>query len=143
MSGDPKPNAERNYHIGDVGAAARIAQGENISWIEEVAGLPGDESLTRQFQALLRRINADASLSEDMRALSQAKTEAVARGLAMVNETPSILRRALLDAKLWFGSGALWVGRALRDILTSAAAQKMIDTLSDSATKAAIDSFMK
>jgi hypothetical protein len=52
------------------------------------------------------------------------------------------LRRALLDAKLWFGSAASWVGKALGDILKSEAAQKTIGTVTEATTKAAIASFL-
>ena len=119
-----------------------VAQGENISWVEGVAGLPGGESLTQQFTALLERIARDASLDGDTRALAQDKTKAVAEGLAKIQESPSMLRRALLDARSWFGSTASWVGSALGDILKSEAAQKTIGTVTEAATKAAIASFV-
>jgi hypothetical protein len=143
MPDEPNPAPGRSYHIGDVGAGARVAQGEDISWIEGVAGLAGGESLAQQFAALLTRIAEDASLDEDTRALAQDKTKAVAEGLAKVRESPGMLRRALLDAKSWFGSTASWIGSALGDILKSEAAQKTIDTLTEATTKAAIDSFVK
>jgi len=143
MPDEPKPAPERSYHIGDVGTDARVAQGENISWVEGVAGPPGGESLTQQFSALLERIAKDASLDEDTRALAEDKTKAVAEGLAKAQESPGMLRRALLDAKSWFGSTASWVGNALGDILKSEAAQKTIGTLTEAATKAAIASFVK
>jgi hypothetical protein len=54
-----------------------------------------------------------------------------------------ILRRALLDAKVWFGGVASWVGNALGDILKSEAAQKTIGTVTEATTKAAIESFVK
>jgi hypothetical protein len=142
MADEPKPTAERSYQIGNVGAGARVAQGENISWVEEVAALPGGASLTQQFDALLKRIAEDASLDEDTRALVEDKTKAVAEGLAKAQESPGTLRRALLDAKSWFGSTLSWVGDALADILKSEAAQKTIGTLTETATKAAIDSFV-
>jgi len=129
--------------MGNVGAGARVAQGENISWIEGLAGLPGGDSLTQQFNILLERIDKDASLDEDTRALAQDKTKAVAEGLAKALESPGMLRRALLDAKSWFGSTASWVGNALGDILKSEAAQKTIGTVTEAATKAAIASFVK
>jgi hypothetical protein len=143
MSDEPKPAAGRSYQMGNVGAGARVAQGENISWIEGVAGLPGGDSLTPQFNALLERIAKDASLDEDTRALAQDKTKAVAEGLAKAPESPGTLRLALLDAKSWFGSTASWVGNALGDILKFEAAQKTIGTVTEAATKAAIVSFVK
>ena len=142
MPDEPKPAAGRSYQMGDVGAGARVAQGENISWVEGVARLPGGESLTRQFDTLLKRIAEDSSLDEDTRALAQDKTKAVAEGIAKVQESPSMLRRALLDAKLWCGSAASWVGGALGDILKSEAAQKTLGTVTEAATKAAVASFV-
>ena len=40
-----------SYYIRDVGAGARVAQGENISWVEGVTSLPDGLSLARQFDA--------------------------------------------------------------------------------------------
>ena len=97
MPNEPKPEG-RSYRIGDVGAGARIAQGENISWVEGVSSLPDGEALKRQFDALLDRIAKDSSLDEDTRELARAKTEAVAEGLAAAQASPGALRRALLDA---------------------------------------------
>ena len=94
MSEKPEPSAERSYQIGNVGAGARVAQGQNISWVEGIAGIPGGESLTQQFTTLLVRLADDKSLDEDTRALAQDKTEAVAKGLANVQESPQPLRRA-------------------------------------------------
>jgi hypothetical protein len=143
MPDEPKATAERSYQMGDVGAGARVAQGENISWVEGVASLPGGESLAQQFTALLERIAQDASLDEDTRELAQDKTKAIAEGLAKAEESPGILRRALLDAKSWFGSAASWVGNALGDILKGEAAQKTIGTVTEASTRATIDSFLK
>jgi len=140
MPDEPKPGAERSYQMGNVGPGARVAQGENISWVEGIAGLPGGKSLTRQFDALLKRIAEDASFDEDARALAQGKIKAVAEGIANVHESPSILRRALLDAKSWFGTTASWVGSALADIMKSEAAQKTLETVTEATTKAVIAS---
>jgi hypothetical protein len=143
MPDEPKkPSAERSYEMGNVGAGARVVQGENISWVERVASLPGGESLTRQFDALLKRIDEDKSLDEDTRSLAQDKTKAVAEGIAKVQESPGSLRRALLDAKSWFGITASWVGSELGNILKSEAAQKTLGTVTEATTKAAIASFV-
>jgi hypothetical protein len=88
MSDEIKPVAERSYHIGDVGAGARVAQGENISWHEGIAALPQGESLTQQFNVLLERISQDSSLDEDSRMLAQHKTNAVAEALCEIKTTP-------------------------------------------------------
>src|SRR2546423_13219912 len=142
MADEPKPVAQRSYEMGNVGAGARVGQGENISWVEGVASLPDGESLIRQFDALLKRIAADGSLDEDTRALAQDKTKAVAEGIAKVQESPGTLRRALLDAKSWFGTTASWVGSALGDIVKSEAAQKTLRTVTEATTKAVIASFV-
>jgi hypothetical protein len=70
MPDEPKAAAGRSYQMGDVGAGARVAQGENISWVEGVANLPGGESLAQQFTALLERIAQDTSLDEARRMVS-------------------------------------------------------------------------
>jgi hypothetical protein len=141
MSDEPKPVAERSYQMGNVGPGARVAQGENISWVEGVSSLPDGEVLKRQFDALLERIAKDSWLDEDSRALAQEKTKAVAEGLAKAHDSPGVLRRALIDAKSWFGGAATSVGHALGDILKSEAAQKTLGTVTETATKAAIASF--
>jgi hypothetical protein len=143
MPDEPRPTAERSYTMGDVGAGARVAQGENISWVEGVAALPNGESLTQQFAVLLERIAKDPSLDEDTRALAQDKTKAIAEGLAKTQESPGALRRALIDAQSWFGNTLTWVGKALGDILKSEAAQKTISTVTEASTKAAISSFLQ
>lgn len=142
MPDEPKPASNRSYHIGDVGAGARVAQGENISWVEGVASLPGGELLTRQFDALLKRIAEDSSLDDDTRALAQDKATAVAEGIARLQESPGTLRRALLDAKSWCGASASWVGSALGEILKSEAAQQTLATVTEATTKAAIAAFV-
>src|SRR4249919_1992395 len=124
MPEELKPPAGTSYQIGNVGAGARVAQGQDISWIEGVSGLPGGEALAQQFAALLKRIADDAALDEDQRTLAQDKTKAVAEGFAKVKESPGMLRRALLDARSYFGHTASWVGHALGDVLKSEAAQK-------------------
>jgi hypothetical protein len=107
-----------------------------------VSSLPDGESLKREFSALLDRIAKDGSLDEDTRALAKGKTEAIAEGIAKVKDDPGTLRRALIDAKSWFGSTAKWIGNALGDILKGEAAQKTISTVTEAATKAAIESFL-
>jgi hypothetical protein len=142
MADESKPAAERSYHIGDVGAGARVAQGENISWVEGVSGLQDGAALKRQFDQLLERIARDTSLDADSREIAQEKTKAVAEGLAKAKDSPGALRKALIDAKAFFGGAASWVGKALGDILKSEAAQKTLGTVTEAATKAAIESFI-
>jgi hypothetical protein len=64
-------------------------------------------------------------------------------GLAHGGNRRIVLRRALLDAKSWFGSTATWVGKALGDILRSEPAQKALVAVAEGVTKAAVDSFLK
>ena len=142
MPEEPGPAAGRSYQMGNVGAGARVAQGENISWLEGVGSLPEGGSLAGQFDALLKRIAADTSLDEDTRELAQDKTKAVAEGIANVQGSPGALRRALLDAKSWFGTTASWVGDALGGVIKSEAAQKTLATVTEASTKAAIASFL-
>ena len=51
-----------------------------------------------------------------------------------------MLRRALIDAKSWFGGAASWVGNALGDILKSEAARKTLGTVTE-ADLLAMDGF--
>jgi hypothetical protein len=143
MADETKPAAGRSYHIGEVGAGARVAQGENISWHESIVALPQGDSLAQQFRALLERISDDSSLDEDTRLLAQDKTKAIAAGLSEIKTSPGKFRLALLDAKAFFGGALSWAGKALGDILKSDAAQKTIGTVTEATTKAAIDSFLK
>jgi hypothetical protein len=142
MPDESKPTAERSYQMGNVGPGARVAQGENISWAEGIAGLPEGAALERQFSALLEQIAKDGSLDEDTRALAEQKTKAVAEGLAKAKDDPGAFRRALIDAKSLFGGAANWIGKSLGDILKGEAAQKTIGTVTEAATKAAIESFL-
>jgi hypothetical protein len=141
MPDESKPEG-RSYQIGDVGAGARVAQGESISWVEGVSRLPDGEVLKQQFDMLLERIAKDSSLDEDTCELARTKTRAIAEGLAVVQASPGVLRRALLDAKSWFGGATSWVGHTLGDILKSEAAQKTLGTVTEAGTKATIASFM-
>jgi len=87
-----------SYKMGDVGDNARVAQGENISWVEGVATLPDGEWLKAQFDSLLKRISEDSSLDDDTRELARAKTEAVAEGI--VSAQKSSIRFVLPDSIL-------------------------------------------
>jgi hypothetical protein len=140
---DEQKPAGSSYHMGNLGAGARAAQGQYISWVEGVAGLPNGELLTQQFAALLERIAQDKSLDEDTSTLAQDKVKAVAEGLAKAQDSPGQFRRALLDAKSWFSNTATGVGKALGDILRSEPAQKALSGVTEGLAKAAVDSFLK
>lgn len=138
--GEQSQPAGKSYQIGDVGTGARVAQGEHITWTEGFAGDPQGEAIRRQFTELIARIDNATDLDEDERELAKDKTEAVADGLANAQREPSLLRRALLDAKAFLTSSAGWVWEGLTQILTSEAAQKTIATITEAGTKAAIQS---
>jgi len=141
MPEEPGPDS-RSDRIGDVGAGARVAQGETITGVEGVSTLPDGAAPRRQFQALLARIEIDPSLDEDTRELARAKSAAVATRLTVTRTSPSVLRRALLDAKSWFGGAAASVGDALGDILRGKATQTTPGTVTEATTTAAVASFM-
>jgi hypothetical protein len=143
MSDNPNPTPSDSFWIGNVGAGAHVAQGKNISWVEGLSGLPLGDTLVRQFAELQEKIDNDPGLDDDARALTKLKATAIAEGLAKAKESPNMLRSALMDAKSWFASTASWVGTSIGEILKSEAAQKTIGTVSEAATKATIDSFLK
>jgi hypothetical protein len=142
MSNKPTLTGGPSYHIGNIGDGARVAQGNNNSWIEGMSRLPDGDSLRNQFEALLARVHNDTSLDEDAREIARAKLNAIAEGFAEARESPGRLRLALLDAKSWFGTTAKWVGGALADILKSEAAQKTIGTITEVSTRAVIESVL-
>ena len=133
---------DKSYQMGDVGAGARVAQGENITWTEGFTGSPQGEELKHRFADLLARIDRADDLNDDERAIAKEKTEAVANGLANAQREPSRLRRALLDAKAFLASSAHWVWDGLNGILSSEAAQKTIATITEASTKATIQSMV-
>ena len=143
MPDEPKSSSGRSYVMGNLGAGASAIQGDNNILLHGLDNLPDGAALSQQFNALLERIAKDDSLDEDTRTLAQDKTKAIAEGLAKASQSPGVLRRALVDAKSWFGGTASWIGGALGDILKSEAAQKTIGTVTEAATKAAITSFVK
>lgn len=125
-----------------VGAGARVALGEHITWTEGVATDPAARDLERRFQALLDKIDTATDLDEDQRALAREKTIAVAVGLAEAPEDPSRLRRALVDMRTFAASTAAWLRDALADVLESDAAQKTIGTVTEAGTQAAVKAFL-
>lgn len=133
-----KPKAEKSYFIGDVGAGARVQQGENQSWVESYSNSPGGAELVEQFRALIKEIKEHPELDEDSRAISLDKTNAVAEALANAEKAPGKLKTALLDAKTWFTSTAKWGWEKITHILKSDAAKKVIETIAEVGTKAAI-----
>jgi hypothetical protein len=133
---------QSNFKVGDIGAGARVAIGKNISWTEGLATLPDGAALMRQFDELFEKIDDDASLDEDGRELARQKAAAVVEGVKTVETSPATLRRALRDAKSWFGGASSNIGAALAGILKGEAAQKTLGTVTEAATKAAIEAFI-
>ncbi|HWB72894.1 MAG TPA: hypothetical protein VG452_11820 [Egibacteraceae bacterium] len=138
---DGQPGA-KSYFVGDVGAHARVAQGEHIIWTETVLGPADAEALQRQFSELLARIEATPELDEVERDIAREKTEAVAVGLATAARSPGGLRKALLDAKGWMLSSAGWLWEGLQKALTSQAGQRAIAGITEATTRAAIQSLL-
>jgi hypothetical protein len=133
------PAGSKIYIAGNIGAGARFQQGEYLTMIgDTLMGQPGGDVLAEQFTALATKLAEHPDLDPDTRDVSIEKTTAVATGLAQAATEPGKLRRALLEAKAWFGSTASWAWGELTGILKSEAAQKTIGTITEAATKAAI-----
>lgn len=141
MSEKETPPGSKSYTIGNVGEGARVAQGENISWVEGVNALPEGEAIARMFKELLAQIAEDKSLDDDAREISSGKVQAVAEGLAKAKDDPSSLRKALIEAKAWFSTSATWVGEKIGGILKSEAVQKTIGTLAETGLNVAVKSY--
>lgn len=141
MSESPNQSGNRSYHIGDVGTGARVAQGDNISWVEGINALPEGAQITDQFKQILDSIEADSTLDDDNKELARNKVEAIADALANIENNPAALRVALKDGKTFFSSVASGLGKAIASLLSSDAAQKILGTVTESATKAAISNF--
>jgi hypothetical protein len=139
--GQAGTSGSKHYQIGDVGAGARVQQGEHLTMIgDTLSGLPEGDALVQQFEALLSRIREHPDLDPDRRELAVVKTQAVAEGLAKAQQDPSLLRRALVDAKAFFAGTATWVLDSLGTLLRSEAAQRTLATVTEASTQAAIRS---
>ena len=133
------PLGSKIYTIGDVGPYAQVAQGEHIQQVKNaLAGVPDSEVLERQFAELMERIAQTPDLDDETRNLALEKTKAVAEGLANAKESPTGLKRALLDAKGFLTSSVKGAWEGLCKILCSEAAQKTISSIAEGATKGAI-----
>jgi hypothetical protein len=143
MSEEPETAAGgKHYVIGDVGAGARVMQGEGNSWNEGVRALPGGEQLARELAGLLDTLKADTALEPDDQELAVEKTQAVANALPGAAKEPDRLRRALRDARQFLGSKAQWAWDRLREALTSDTGRAVLGTIGDAAAKAAIISLL-
>jgi len=138
-----EPTGGESYHIGDVGAHARVQQGKYLTMIEKsFADTVNGDDLKKQFKELIGKLAESPELDEEMKDLSMEQTHSVAEALAKAKESPSGLRRALLEAKHWFSSAASWVWDEVSEILKSDAAQKTISTITESSVRAAIKSIL-
>jgi len=143
MSESESPAGGKQYTIGNVGAGARIIQGDYNTWIEDRMGaLPEGGELAERFQALVERLETAEDLDEDARALATEKTMTVVDALAQAPEEPGTLKRALVDAKTFLSNAAGWAWDELSGIVSSEAAQKTISTITDVGTRAAIQALV-
>lgn len=138
-----QPTGRESYQMGDVGANARVQQGKYLTMIEQTfTDTPGGDDMAKQFKALLNKIAEHSDLDEDTRDLAMEKTQKVAEALVNAKESPSGLRRALLDAKGWLSSAASWAWDEVSKILKSEAAQKTIATITEASVRGAIKSLI-
>ncbi|HLO18067.1 MAG TPA: hypothetical protein VK206_24765 [Anaerolineales bacterium] len=142
MSDDKSVPGSKSYKIGNVGAGARVAQGENISWVESPSSAPEMQELFKQFNALLEKIATDPNMDDDTKAVTVEKTKAVANSLAKAQEEPNKLKIALMDAKGWLTTTAGWAWDGLNTILKSETAQKAIAGIGEAGVKAAIGALL-
>jgi hypothetical protein len=138
MAGEQEGSTGKRYVIGDVGAGARIIQGDYNSWVESVQAEPGGEELKRQVEELLARIADAADLDADDRELATEKTQAVAVALGQADQDPDGLRKTLKDARAFLTSSVRWAWDGLCRVLQSEAAQKTISSIAEGSTRAAI-----
>lgn len=142
MSGDSSQGGGRSYYINTVGAGARVAQGDNISWVEGISALPDGAILASQFRQIIDLIGTDPDLDDDEKELARGKVNAIADALSVVDNNPGSLRLALKDGMPFFSSAASRIGKAIGSLLSSDAAQKTLSTITDAATRAAISNFI-
>jgi hypothetical protein len=132
----------KQYSMGDVGAGARVVQGDHNVWSESLGISPGGAQLAHELTALLVRIKADAALDPDDRELAADKAQAVAEALPKAAESPDTLRRALRDARQFFSAKAEWAWERLREILTSEPGLQVLAAITDTTTKAAMHALL-
>lgn len=142
MSGDSNEGGGRSYYINTVGAGARVAQGDNISWLEAVSTLPDGPTLAGQFTQIIDSIGTDPDLDDDSKELARVKVNAIAQALSVVDNNPGSLRLALKDGMPFFSSAASRIGKAIGSLLSGDAAQRTLSTVTDTATRAAISYFI-
>lgn len=140
--GSDSTGAAKNYSMGNVGDGARIVQGDNNTWSEGLRIQPGGAQLARELAVLLDGIKADTSLDPDDRELAVDKAQAVADALPKAAESPDILRKALRDAKQFFGSTARWFWDRLQAVLASEPGRQVLGTITDVAARSAIQGLL-
>jgi hypothetical protein len=143
VSAESEPSTGgKSYTIGDVGAGARVLQGDSNLWIERVGTLPGGAQVARELASLIGELKSDGTLSSDDQELAVEKTQAVADALPDAARSPDRLRKALRDAGQFLGSTATWAWQRLREILVSDAGQAVLGTIADATAKAAISGLL-
>lgn len=140
--GSDSASAGKNYSMGNVGAGARIVQGDYNSWSEGLRLQPGGAQLASELAELLDGIKADIALDPDDRELAADKAQAVVDALPKAAESPDILRKALRDAKQFFGSTARWVWDRLQAVMTSEPGRQVLGTITDIAARSAIQGLL-
>jgi hypothetical protein len=133
-----------HFTMGDVGANARVQQGWNLTWSEAtLSSVDGGDELRQGFERLLNRLSSAPDLDEPTRELACEKTAELANSLGAAADDPGRLHRALLEARGWLLGTATWAWRELSELLASDPAQKLIGTVVEAGTKAAITSLTR
>ncbi len=140
--GAGQPGISKSYRVGNIGAGARVAMGEHITWVEGLSHYPGGDELTRQLSALMDQIAGDANLPEAERALAMAKTQAVADALPRAQKEPQRLQAALLDAQVFLQSRVSWAWEGLRSALTGETTKGIISGITEATVKGAIEALI-
>ena len=137
-----QPGISKSYRVGNIGAGARVAMGEHITWVEGLSHYAGGDELSIQLSALLDRIADDANLPDAERALATAKTQAVADALPRAAMEPQRLQAALLDAQVFLQSRVSWAWEGLRSALKGETAKVIISGITEATVKGAIKALL-
>jgi hypothetical protein len=140
--GSDAAEARRSYSMGDVGAGARVVQGDHNSWNEGLRLQPGGTQVALELAELLHQIQASEAIEPDDRELAVEKVAAVADALPKAAETPDVLRKALRDARQFLSSNVRWAWQRIQALLTSEAGRQVLGTITDAAARAAIQGLL-
>jgi hypothetical protein len=93
-------------------------------------------SVIERIKKLLEQVSSDNTVDDDTHDISVKKVQAVAEGLANIqNSDRRDLRQSLQDAKSWFSYKAGWIWDELKKVLQGESAQKIIGTITESGIK--------